>query len=84
MVGSGCFNARLPDVVQLGGIFTRPEDRGRGYARRLVAGMLQHARADGAPRAVLFTGQDNLAAQRAYEAIGFEPIGLYGLVLWNE
>lgn len=80
---SGCFNARLPDVVQLGGIYTPPAERGRGHARRLVAGMLRDARAQGVTRAVLFTGSDNLAAQRAYEAIGFRQIGRHGLVLWN-
>lgn len=32
------FNARLPDIVQLGGIYTPPELRGRGHAKCAVAG----------------------------------------------
>jgi uncharacterized protein len=83
VVASGCFNARLPDCVQLGGIYTPPEDRNRGYARQLVAGMLLAARGEGVTRAVLFTDEHNAAAQRAYEAIGFRRIGEYGLVLWT-
>ncbi len=74
------FNAELPDVVQIGGVFTPPELRGRGYARSVVAGQLIAAAAAGVARAVLFTGRDNVAAQRAYAAIGFRRIGDYGLV----
>lgn len=48
------------------------------------AWLLEHA---GAPVAfsgcaILFTGVDNHAAQRAYRAIGFRPIGDYGLLLF--
>jgi predicted GNAT family acetyltransferase len=38
------FNARLPDTVQVGGVFTPPDLRGRGYARAAVAGSLLAAR----------------------------------------
>jgi len=83
IVGCGCFNAQLPDCVQLGGIYTPPAERSRGHARRLVAGMLREARGKGVTRAVLFTNHDNVSAQRAYEAIGFKRVGDYGLVLWS-
>lgn len=83
VVASGCFNARLPDTVQLGGIFTPEADRSRGHARRLVAGMLRLARDEGATRGVLFTNEDNVAAIRAYTALGFQRVGDYGLVLWS-
>lgn len=73
----GAFTARLlPEAVQLGGIYTPPELRGRGCARRLVAGMLGLS---GAARAVLFT--KDAAARRAYLAVGFEVCGTFGLAL---
>ena len=75
------FNARLPDIVQVGGVWTPPDLRGRGYARAVVAGSLLAARAQGALRAVLFTDDDNRPAQRAYVALGFERVGDYGLVI---
>ena len=31
--------------------------------------------------AILFTGRGNIPAQKAYEALGFEHIGAYRLVL---
>jgi RimJ/RimL family protein N-acetyltransferase len=74
------FNAMLPDVVQVGGVWTPPALRGRGYARAVVAGALLAARGEGARRGVLFTGEENIAAQRAYAALGFTRVGDWGLL----
>lgn len=79
IVSLSAFNAVLPDIVQLGGIYTPPECRGRGYAKVSVAGSLVAARERGATRAVLFT--DNPSAARSYEGVGFRRLGDYGLVL---
>ncbi|OSQ42029.1 GNAT family N-acetyltransferase [Thalassospira sp. MCCC 1A01428] len=73
------FNARLPDIVQLGPVWTPPAYRNLGYARLLVAKCLQAVRARGCKASVLFT--NNPAAARAYEAVGFEVIGTYRLAL---
>jgi RimJ/RimL family protein N-acetyltransferase len=78
-VSLSAFNAALPDIVQLGGIYTPPALRGRGFAKAAVAGSLLVARDRGSSRAVLFT--NNPSAERAYEAIGFRRIGDYSLVL---
>jgi len=72
------FNARLPECVQIGGVYTPPALRGRGYAKAVVAGSLLQA---GAPRAVLFTGENSLAAQAAYRSLGFRVTGQFGLLL---
>lgn len=73
------FNATLPDVVQVGGVYTPPFARARGLARAAVAGSLLKARDGGASRAVLFTDVANVAAQRAYAALGFSAIGDWGI-----
>ncbi len=78
-VSLSALNAALPDIVQLGGIYTPPPLRGRGYAKVAVAAALQAARARGATRAVLFT--ENPSAVRSYEAVGFRWIGEYALQL---
>lgn len=74
------FNAVLPEAVQIGGVWTPPEARGRGYARAVVAGSLLEARGRGVTRSVLFTNEDNRPARRAYEALGFRAVGDYGLL----
>lgn len=81
-VAYAAFNAVLPDMVQLGGVWTPREFRGRGYGRRVVAGALLQARERGVARAVLFTAAGNAAAQAAYRSLGFARIGDYGLVIF--
>jgi RimJ/RimL family protein N-acetyltransferase len=74
------FSGQLPDTVQIGGVFTPLELRGRGYGRGVVAASLVDARARGVARAVLFTA--NPAARAAYVGIGFRVVGDYGIVLF--
>ncbi|MGR3760514.1 GNAT family N-acetyltransferase [Roseobacteraceae bacterium NS-SX3] len=74
------FNAALPDVVQIGGVYTPPEQRNRGWARLAVALHLAEARQRGVRKAVLFAASP--AAVRAYTAIGFRRAGSYSLVLF--
>lgn len=83
-VAGCCFNAQLPDMVQLGNVWTPPALRGRGHARAVVAGALLHAQRCGVSDAVLFTGDDNRAAQRAYVALGFQRIGDYAILLFAD
>ncbi|MEH1822262.1 MAG: GNAT family N-acetyltransferase [Nostoc sp.] len=85
LVAYSAFNASLPDIVQIGGVWTPPELRGKGYAKSVVAGSLLNARSLLVKRAILFTGDHNQAAQAVYRGIGFLPTGeKYGLVLFEE
>jgi predicted GNAT family acetyltransferase len=81
LVSYAAFNARLPDIVQIGGVWTPRELRGRGYGRAVVAGSLLEVRQTGVRRAVLFAERE--AAKRAYMGIGFRVVGEYGLVLFG-
>lgn len=80
-VATSSFNTSIQEAVQIGGVWTPPELRSRGYGRAAVAVSLLDARAEGARTAILFTPQDNIPAQRAYEALGFCHIGEYRLLL---
>ena len=75
------FNARLPEIVQIGGVYTPPHLRGQGHARRAVALHLQQAKQEGVRRATLFSA--NEFASRAYQAIGFTYIGQWTLCLFK-
>lgn len=83
-VAFSAFNASTSGCVQIGGVWTPPPLRARGYARAVVAGSLLEARERGVLRSVLFTQTDNHAAQAAYRALGYERIGDYGLVLFAD
>lgn len=75
-------NARLPDIVQIGGVYTPPEARGRGHARRALAGLLRWCREAGVRRSVLFAYSTQAA--RAYEALGYKRVGDYRVTLLAE
>jgi predicted GNAT family acetyltransferase len=76
------FNARLPGMVQIGGVFTPPEQRGRGLARRALALHLAKARDNGVTQATLFAASE--AAASAYRAVGFQQVGDWTLFLLPE
>lgn len=80
-VATSSFNAALREAVQIGGVYTPPELRCRGYGRAAVAASLLDARAEGVETAILFTGEDNLPAQKAYAALGFRHVGSYRLLI---
>lgn len=76
------FSVNLPDIVQVGPVWTPPSQRNRAYARYLVAQSLATAKERGVQTAILFT--DTPAAIKAYTAIGFRLIGQYRLALLRE
>ena len=80
VVAYSAFNAALPDIVQVGGVWVPAGLRGRGYGRGVVAGSLLDARRRGVSRAVLFAERED--AKRAYIGIGFERKGSFGFVLF--
>ena len=78
------FNSSTRECVQVGGVWTPPDLRGRGYGKLVVATSLLHVREEGVTRSVLFTAHDNVAAQRCYEGLGYVRAGDYALVLFAE
>lgn len=75
------FNATLPEIVQIGGVYTPPDLRGRGYARQAVALHLAQAKAAGATHATLFA--TDAAAITAYRAIGFQHVGAFTICVFQ-
>lgn len=80
-VACSSFNTAIQEAVQIGGVWTPPDLRRRGYGRAVVAASLLDARAEGATTSILFTGVRNVAAQKAYTGLGYRHIGDYRLVL---
>lgn len=74
------FNATLPDAVQIGGVYTPPENRRKGYGRLAVALHLDEARKIGVKHAVLFSANEH--ASKAYRSIGFTEVGRFTITLF--
>ena len=75
------FNAQILPYIQVGGVWTPVEQRGKGYARSVVAASLVDALDKGFSNSVLFTDKANIAAQKAYESIGYQHCGEFGLYI---
>jgi predicted GNAT family acetyltransferase len=78
-VAMAAINARAGHDVQVGGVFVPQALRGAGLGRAATATVLAEARAGGARRACLFA--NNVAACRAYAALGFRTVGQYRILL---
>lgn len=74
------FMAVWGTTAQVGGVYTPPDLRRRGYARAAVALHLAEARDRGLRAAVLFAASE--PAARAYRAIGFRPARAMGQALF--
>ncbi len=80
-VSTSGFNTATAEAVQIGGVYTPPALRCRGYGRAAVAASLLDARSEGVEISILFTGVQNVPAQRSYEALGYRCVGDYRLIL---
>jgi RimJ/RimL family protein N-acetyltransferase len=68
------------DVLQLGGVFTHPEQRQRGYATRAISSLCAQL-LERKAAVCLFCDEANTGARRVYERIGFEVIDHFRSVL---
>ena len=62
-------------LVELVGMWTAPEVRGRGVGARLVEAVIGWAGEVGAERVELWVTRGNEPAERLYRRLGFEPTG---------
>jgi ribosomal protein S18 acetylase RimI-like enzyme len=75
-------NAAYGTVGQVGGVYTRPADRKKGFARAAMEFLMDESREyHRFEKLILFTGGENHGARRLYESLGFEEAGAFGLLL---
>lgn len=65
---------QLPEVWLLGGVYTHPNHRNKGYAT-LATSAITEETLKNAECATLFVRNDNYSAIRVYEKIGYKKIG---------
>jgi RimJ/RimL family protein N-acetyltransferase len=65
---------QLPQVWMIGGVYTHPDHRSKGYATLATSAVTEEALKN-AETAALFVRSDNYSAIRVYEKIGYKNIG---------
>ncbi len=74
LVSVACAYLRLPEVWAVGDVYTRPDFRGRGYAKISTSAVTRDAVNSGA-MAFLHVKEDNEPAIKVYKSLGYEIVG---------
>lgn len=83
LVSIADLNAKAFDLGQLGGVYTAPKFRQRGYSKAVIHRLLADLKGLGIQKLIIFTGENSLAAQKLYESIGVEQVGYFALLFGN-
>lgn len=73
---------RSPYAVQVQGVWTHPDFRGRGIASAGMAAVSAHAQQHVAPTVSLYANSYNAAALRVYEKAGYVQRGTFATVMY--
>jgi predicted GNAT family acetyltransferase len=73
-VSMAVHNRPTPHGCSIGGVYTPPELRGRGYAYACVAALSQHLLDTGKQFCTLFTDLANPTSNAIYQKIGYRPV----------
>jgi predicted GNAT family acetyltransferase len=74
-VSMSAYSGPTPNGMRIGGVYTPPEFRRRGYASALVADLSKRILDAGRSRCFLFTDASNATSNQIYRAIGYELVG---------
>lgn len=72
-------NAKSPNYIQVGGMFTIPEFRNRGFGSMVLSGMIREAERNG-KKVCLFVKKSNPAALTLYQKLGFKVTDEYAIL----
>lgn len=81
LVSIADLNAKALDLGQVGGVYTMPNFRQRGYSKSVMQQLLLDAKElHEIRKVIIFTGEKNIPAQRLYNSLGASQIGYYALL----
>ncbi len=84
LVSIADLNAKASDIGQLGGVYTDPNFRKKGYSKAVIHNLLLDIKKiHNIRKLVIFTGENNLPAQKLYESIGVNQVGYFVLLFGN-
>lgn len=79
MVAQAGIHTYTPKINQIGSVYTRSEERGKGYAKAVVSEICERIIGRG-KMPTLMVVKDNIPAVKAYNALGFEHYDDYLIV----
>ena len=80
----GAYNAKNEDSGQIGGVFTLPLFRGKGFAMGPMVKLIRAASSESSMKElILFTDPPTSAPGRLYTKLGFKPVDHYSMVVFG-
>ena len=84
LVSIGAYNAKNEDSGQIGGVFTLPLFRGKGFAMGPMVKLIRAASSESSMKElILFTDPPTSAPGRLYTKLGFKPVDHYSMVVFG-
>ncbi len=81
LVSIADLNAKASDLGQLGGVYTDPIFRKKGYSKAVIHKLLSDIKEiHNIRKLIIFTGENNLSAQKLYQSIGVKQVGHFSLL----
>lgn len=85
LVSIADLNAKALDLGQVGGVYTAPSFRQRGYSRSVMQQLLREAKElHNIRKLIIFTGEQNLSAQKLYSSLGVSQVGYFALLFGQQ
>lgn len=82
LVSIADLNAKALDLGQVGGVYTAPSFRRKGYSKSVMQQLLLDAQElHKIRKLIIFTGEKNFPAQKLYHSLGVSRIGYFALLL---
>lgn len=81
LVSIADLNAKALDLGQVGGVYTPPTYRQKGYSRSVMQQLLHDAKTiHDIRKLIIFTGEQNFPAQKLYQSLGVSRDGHFALL----
>ncbi|MCF7852524.1 MAG: GNAT family N-acetyltransferase [Simkaniaceae bacterium] len=80
LISIGELNAKTHDLSVVGGVYTEPSFRRKGFAKLLMKRIITDVKLNQqGKKMILFARETNEPAQKLYQSLGFEQIGYFSL-----
>ncbi|MCB1149767.1 MAG: GNAT family N-acetyltransferase [Chlamydiia bacterium] len=81
LVAMAELNAMAADLGQVGGVYTAPIHRKKGFAKSVMHQLMRDAKnIHEIRKLIIFTGEKNHSARKLYESLDTDPVGYYALM----
>ena len=81
LVSIADLNAKALDLGQVGGVYTIPSCRQKGYSKSVMYQLLLDAKnLHSIRKLIIFTGKNNVPAQKLYISLGVKQVGYFALL----